>query len=75
MALKTLREDAGDDQAVDRFRREARLARSVAHRNVCRVFEVDETTTPAGAVMPEPSSSTWACWWQTEPEDFSAPLK
>ena len=42
VALKTLRSDlATDAEAVERFRREIRLARRVTHANVCRTFEFD----------------------------------
>ncbi|MGZ3407709.1 MAG: protein kinase domain-containing protein, partial [Polyangia bacterium] len=41
VALKTIRaERAADALALERFRREALLARRVTHRNVCRVFDV-----------------------------------
>ncbi len=41
VALKTIRSERADDaRAVDRFKREALLARRVTHRNVCRVFDV-----------------------------------
>ena len=41
VALKTIRaERAGDSRAIERFRKEALLARRVTHRNVCRVFDV-----------------------------------
>jgi tetratricopeptide (TPR) repeat protein/tRNA A-37 threonylcarbamoyl transferase component Bud32 len=41
IALKTIRsERAFEPRAIDRFKREALLARRVTHRNVCRVFDV-----------------------------------
>jgi len=41
VALKTIRsERAADRRAVERFKKEALLARRVTHRNVCRVFDV-----------------------------------
>jgi tetratricopeptide (TPR) repeat protein/tRNA A-37 threonylcarbamoyl transferase component Bud32/TolB-like protein len=41
VALKTLRRDtAPEARALDRFRREVRLARRVTHPNVCRLFDV-----------------------------------
>ena len=44
VALKTLRpEFAADANSLERFRREVLLARSVAHPNVCRVFELHST--------------------------------
>jgi serine/threonine-protein kinase len=50
VALKTLQgafiTDAG---AMERFRREVLLARRVSHPNVCRVYELYEATTLAGA--------------------------
>jgi hypothetical protein len=43
VALKVLREDAGEDKdATRRFRTEIKLARRVIHRNVCRIFEYGE---------------------------------
>lgn len=50
VALKTLRRDvAPDPHALDRFRREVRLARRVTHPNVCRVFDVFHHPLPAEA--------------------------
>jgi tetratricopeptide (TPR) repeat protein len=40
VAVKTVRLDQGDPQALDRFRREVQLARRITHPNVCRVFDV-----------------------------------
>jgi serine/threonine protein kinase len=41
IALKTIRtERAYEPRAIERFKREALLARRVTHRNVCRVFDV-----------------------------------
>jgi serine/threonine protein kinase/tetratricopeptide (TPR) repeat protein len=41
VALKTLRRDiVPEPHALDRFRREVRLARRVTHPNVCRLFDV-----------------------------------
>jgi serine/threonine protein kinase/tetratricopeptide (TPR) repeat protein len=41
VALKTIRlEIAGEEQAIERFRREILLARRVTHPNVCRIFDV-----------------------------------
>ena len=41
IALKTIRtERASEPRAIERFKREALLARRVTHRNVCRVFDV-----------------------------------
>ncbi|MBK8256912.1 MAG: protein kinase [Polyangiaceae bacterium] len=43
VALKILRPDRlGDSASVERFRREARLARKIGHPNVCRVFDLGE---------------------------------
>lgn len=40
VALKTIRADmAGDISQAERFRRELRISRNLAHRNVCKVFE------------------------------------
>jgi serine/threonine protein kinase/Tol biopolymer transport system component len=49
LALKTLRpEIAGDPQALERLKREIHLARSVAHPNVCRVFDLGRHHKPGG---------------------------
>ncbi|MFT3842403.1 MAG: protein kinase [Myxococcaceae bacterium] len=42
VALKTIRSDALNEETLERFRREVKLARKVSHRNVCRVFEFGE---------------------------------
>lgn len=42
LALKTVRpEIARDQQAIERFKREIRIARKVTHPNVCRIFDLD----------------------------------
>lgn len=49
VALKVLHPDlARDDRAVERFKREIRLARRVAHPNVCRVFDLEFHDDEAG---------------------------
>lgn len=41
VALKTIRPElAGDERAVERFKREIHLARRVTHPNVCRIFDI-----------------------------------
>lgn len=41
LALKTVRpEIALDQQAIERFKREIRIARKVTHPNVCRIFDL-----------------------------------
>lgn len=43
VALKVLRRDlVGDSDALERFRREVKLARRVTHRNVARTFDIGE---------------------------------
>jgi Tol biopolymer transport system component len=43
VALKTIRvEMAGDAAQAERFRRELLIARNIAHRNVCKVFDYDD---------------------------------
>jgi len=45
VAIKTIRAQAGtDDRMLERFRREIALSRQVTHPNVCRMFEMHETT-------------------------------
>src|SRR5689334_1403770 len=46
VALKTVRSEVVDAQSLERFRHEVKLARKVAHRNVCRVFEFGEHQRP-----------------------------
>ncbi len=49
VALKTLRREFNaDSEALERFRREIRLAREVSHPNLCRVFDLVEHRAPAG---------------------------
>jgi len=49
VALKALREELTDDpSALERLRREALLARSIAHPSVCRVFDLGREDTPGG---------------------------
>ncbi|HUU37080.1 MAG TPA: inactive serine/threonine-protein kinase VRK3, partial [Candidatus Desulfaltia sp.] len=41
MALKLLHPDiAGDERTIERFRNELKLARTISHRNVCRMFDL-----------------------------------
>jgi serine/threonine protein kinase/Tfp pilus assembly protein PilF len=41
MALKLLRPDiATDEKTIERFRNELKLARGIAHRNVCRMYDL-----------------------------------
>jgi eukaryotic-like serine/threonine-protein kinase len=42
VALKLLRGDPSDQDAIVRFRREVKLARRVTHRNVARTFDIGE---------------------------------
>src|SRR5262249_58449651 len=52
VALKTIRPEVAARGAVmDRFRREALLARRVTHPNVCRIFDLGHQ--PASASGPE----------------------
>jgi tetratricopeptide (TPR) repeat protein/tRNA A-37 threonylcarbamoyl transferase component Bud32/TolB-like protein len=51
VALKTVRADVAEDEvALRRFRREIRLARSVSHPNVCRVFDLFQLRGPCGRI-------------------------
>ncbi|MEM7582922.1 MAG: tetratricopeptide repeat protein [Acidobacteriota bacterium] len=54
LALKTISSHAGqiDPSAVERFKREITLARSVTHPNVCRIFDLGEHQPPATPEMP-----------------------
>jgi eukaryotic-like serine/threonine-protein kinase len=52
VALKTLRaEIACDAGNVERLRREIQLALQVTHRNVCRVFDLEQHTGPQGETL------------------------
>lgn len=43
VALKLLKpEIAADEKTIERFRNEIRLARKIAHRNVCKVYDLGE---------------------------------
>jgi serine/threonine-protein kinase len=43
VALKLIKpEIAADEQTIERFRNELRLARKIAHRNVCKMFDLGE---------------------------------
>ena len=51
-AVKVLRTElARDEQLVERFRREIRLARRIAHPNICRVFDLGDETGPTGEAL------------------------
>jgi TolB-like protein/tetratricopeptide (TPR) repeat protein/tRNA A-37 threonylcarbamoyl transferase component Bud32 len=48
IAIKTLLSElTSDSEALARFRREVRMAREVAHENICRVFDLLEYSPPA----------------------------
>lgn len=40
VAIKFLPESVTDEEALERFRNEVRIARSISHPNVCRVFDI-----------------------------------
>ena len=42
VAVKAIPQEAGDDLARQRFWREARVAASLTHPNICQVYEVAE---------------------------------
>jgi hypothetical protein len=43
VALKFLPEAATDEQTLDRFRNEVRIARRISHPNVCRVYDIGQS--------------------------------
>ncbi len=52
VALKTMRVELTDaPHALERFRREAQLARKITHPNVCRVFDVAKHQEPSGDLV------------------------
>ena len=49
VAVKTIRpEIAGDQRAIERFKREIQLARRVTHPNVSRIFDIEHHRTATG---------------------------
>jgi eukaryotic-like serine/threonine-protein kinase len=42
VALKTLRSELADPDARERLRREARIAASISHPNVCQLYEIGD---------------------------------
>ncbi len=61
VALKTISARAGDadPDAVERFKREIALARTVTHPNVCRIFELGQHHPQAAAGAPPPPPITF----------------
>ena len=58
VALKTLRQDLlSEPDAVARFQREIRVARGVAHENLCKVFESSWSIVPQ--TVPSSPVSLW----------------
>jgi predicted Ser/Thr protein kinase len=43
VALKFLPESTTDEETLERFRNEVRIARRISHPNVCRVFDIGQT--------------------------------
>jgi serine/threonine protein kinase len=52
VALKAIRpEIASDEQTLERFKQEVRLAKEVTHDNVCRIFDLDHHNAPPFITM------------------------
>lgn len=51
IALKTIRPDRLSDEALRRFQSEVKLARRVAHRHLCRIFEFGQHPLSDGTVI------------------------
>src|SRR5579872_6784469 len=51
VALKTIRPEIASQRTFERFKREVRLAKTVTHDNVCRVFDLDHDNVPPFVTM------------------------
>lgn len=77
LALKTISAHTGvtDGSAVDRFKREIALARTVTHPNVCRIFDLGQHQPPAPAEGMAPPAVTFLTMELLEGETLSDCLK
>jgi serine/threonine protein kinase/TolB-like protein len=72
VALKTLDVQDDDELAVERFRREVRLARRVTHRNAARTFDLGEHGSVRYLTMEHVDGQSLRAWLAKRPTAISA---